>query len=276
MDNWSGELTLLSVSTGRINLAGLIVNNSGYWPDVAFNRDGWQQMADAARESGMRNVPNLIMSDSPALVAPESGEIEATAPNDSEGGRFIRDAALRLGSVEQPLVIVSGSTLTDVADAYLLDATIAPRLIVLANLGQNTEQGTHMGGPNGDLDFWAASIVAQRLQFVQVTGYYEQIEDVPESRVNELPSNAFGEWMAAKRPDVELSFAADQISQLAVMLPGFALEFRRAQYSGWQPDVTSELLYRDDGNSWIMPQSNAGVARQYLWERLQDPSTFGG
>jgi hypothetical protein len=275
-DNWQGELTLLAASTDRINLAGLVVNNSDYWPDLEFNRDGWQQMVDAASESGMRNVPDLVVSESPALVAPASGEIDATVPNDSVGGRFIRDAALRLGTVEQPLVVVTGSTLTDVADAYLLDNTIASRLVVVAAMGQPSEQGARMGGPNGELDIWSAAIVAQRLRFVQNIGYYEQSQDVPEARVAELPDNAFGAWMASKQPEVTLGYAADQIGLLAVVLPGFASEFRNATYVGWVPGEPSDLRYQADGNCWIVPLTDGALATQFLWEMLQDPDTFGG
>jgi hypothetical protein len=275
-DSWQGELTLLAASTGRINLAGLIVTNSAYWPDVEFNRGVWQQMLDAARESAMRNVPDLVVSDSPALVAPASGEIEVTVPNDSVGGRFIRDAVLRLGTVEQPLVVVTGSSLTDVADAYLLDNTIAPRLVVVASMGQASEQGAAMGGPNGDLDPWAASIAAQRLQFIQNSGYYEQVEDVPEARLAELPSNAFGAWIATKRPDVTEAFAADQIGLLTVVLPGFIPEFRVAAYAGWIAEEPSNLIYQADGCCWLVPQNNAALAAQYLWQLLQDPTAFGG
>ena len=51
-DNWTGEYAMLLANSGGPPLAGIIVNPSPYWPDLAANVSGWDQMITAARASG--------------------------------------------------------------------------------------------------------------------------------------------------------------------------------------------------------------------------------
>jgi hypothetical protein len=48
-------------------------------------------MVDAARRSGLRDIPEPVASGSSSLVRPSDGNIESTVPNGSEGARFIVD-----------------------------------------------------------------------------------------------------------------------------------------------------------------------------------------
>jgi len=43
-----------------------------------------------------------------------------------------------------------------------------------------------MGIPNGEFDPWADAIVAARYRYIQVNAYYDQSQDIPDSRVAEL------------------------------------------------------------------------------------------
>ena len=44
-DNWTGEYAMLLANSGGPPLAGIIVNPSPYWPDVAANVAGWDRLA---------------------------------------------------------------------------------------------------------------------------------------------------------------------------------------------------------------------------------------
>ena len=57
-DNWTGEYAMLLANSGGPPLVGIIVNPSPYWPDLATSVDAWKQMIAAARESGLRNIPD--------------------------------------------------------------------------------------------------------------------------------------------------------------------------------------------------------------------------
>jgi hypothetical protein len=175
-------------------------------------------------------------------------------------------------------VVVTGSRLTDVADAYLIDRTVADRVVVVSALGGAADGGTVMGWPNGELDAWADWIVGQRFRYVQVNGYYDQLGDVSAARAAELPANAFGAWMAAKVPKVlQIPMSSDQIGVLAVGLPAFATAVGRAVVDGAAPfDAATgpPLLTQADGSVWVVPSCDAAMAGDRLWKMLLDPRTF--
>src|SRR4029079_11027405 len=156
-------------------------------------------------------------------VRPAGCPIDAPLPNRSDGARLILDAAARLSLPYRPLVVVTGGRLTDVADAYLVDPTITERVVVVSSLGTTTASGGAMAAPNGEMDPWADAIVTARFRFVQVSAFYDQLTDVPASRLSELPANACGDWIAAKQPKIwNLAEAADQVAAVAVGIPSFA------------------------------------------------------
>lgn len=271
MDNWQGELMVLLAATG-IEFAGLIVNDSGAWPDLDRNMSGWQGLIEAANGSGIDGLPVPTPSAGPPLVQPSSGEISETEPNHSEGAELIVQAALNATS--PPLVVITGGRLTDVADAYLVEPAIADRVVVVASLGELSEQGATMGIPNGDMDPWATTIVVERLRYVQVSAYYDQLADVPSSRVAELPQNTLGDWIAEKRSKVfETPIASDQVALLAAAIPGFALQVDRSEPDGAtavSEGDTPTLTLDDAGSVWLVSKVDGGLATQTFWDLLSE------
>lgn len=271
-DNWQGEYAALLAATGRVRLVGLVVNSSAEYLMLESNVTGYRQMLEAARASGLANLPDPTASVAPALGRPASGLIEDTVPNRSEGARLIVQAALQWGTSAHPLAIATGGALTDVADAVLLDPTLGERAVVVASLGHTEDGGASTGDPNGNRDPWATFIVMTRLRVVQVNGYYEQLADVPESRVPDLPSNAFGKWMAQKHGDIlGLTRACDQISVLSVAFPWFAQKVTAMSLDTADPTL---LVPDPAGLIWHVARTDAVRARDTLWSVLQDPRTF--
>ena len=227
-DNWQGEYAVLLANGGGPKLAGIIVSSSPPWPDIETNVDGWRGLVAAARASGLRGIPDPTSSIGAPLVRPASGQILDTAPNRSEGARLILETSTALSVPYRPLVVVTGGRLTDVADAYLMDQTVPERVVVVSSLGTITDTGGAMGQPNGEMDPWADAIVSAHFRFVQVSAYYDQLTDVPTSRLADLPGNALGAWIAAKQPNIlNLTVAADQVGVAAVGLPSFATAVER-------------------------------------------------
>ena len=278
-DNWQGEYAVLLANGGGPKLVGIVVNANYPWNDLEENLSGWKSLITAARESGLAGLPDPLASPGAALTRPDTGNIEDTAPNRSAGALFIVDAAARFGLPYRPLVIVSGGRLSDIADAYLIDPSVAERIVVVSALGRLTATGGAMEIPNGFLDTWADSIVTTRLRYVQVSAYYDQLSDVPDSRVAELPQNALGEWIGAKRSNLhESAEASDQVGILAVGVPEFVSAVSRVSASGLTPAGSSagpELLTDPMGPAWLVTATDGSRARQRLWELLLDPSTFG-
>ena len=271
-DNWAGEYAVLLANSGGPPLVGIIVSASTYWTDLQDNADGWRQLIAAARSSGLDGLPDVTASSGGPLVRPADGIIESTTPNRSEGARLIVEASSRLSLPWRPLVVVTGSRLTDVADAYLMDATLAERVVVVSALGQGVGGGSSLSWPNFDLDPWAAWIVAQRLRYVQVSGYYDHSADVPSSRVSSLPANPLGAWMASK-PSTLLPgvVASDQIAILSVGLPTFAIDVQRVALdtaAGFDAMHGTSLTPNADGPAWLVSSCDGAQAAERLWEML--------
>ena len=275
-DNWSGEYAVLLANGGGSPLAGIIVNQDSVWPDIETNVVGYRDLIAAARASGLGNLPDPISSIGLPLVEPASGKIEDTEPNSSEGARLIVASSNSLSLPYRPLVIASGGGLTDVADAYLVDPTVAERVVVVSSLGAATSTGGAMGGPNGQIDPWADFIVASRFRYVQVSAWYDQLNDVPTASLSRLPNNALGAWITAKQPKLmQWEPAADQVAVLAVGLPTFATAVEHVSPTGTAaiggdagtgagPNLTTDPR----GTDWIVTACDATGAATVFWNVL--------
>ena len=280
-DNWDGEFAMVFASRGKIDLLAIIVNTAPYYPLIEDNVQGWRDMVKSARASGMRNIPDPTGSIGPILQRPANGDVSATEPNHSEGARLIIDAAHRLSQPLRPVVVATGGRLTDIADAYLLDPTIADQVVVVASLGQSAPDGSSavMGEPNGQIDPWADEIVARKFRYVQVNAYYAQQDDIPIARTAELPANPFGAWIASKLADIlPMLVATDQNSIVACAFPDFALNVVRMSEAGAGPPPAGTwptLSPNSGGPSWVVTRGNNALATARFWEGLKDPMTYG-
>ena len=275
-DNWQGEYAMLLASTGGLQLTGIVVNSSQFWPNLDDNMSGWTSMVTAARQAGLKNIPDPVRSDSPPLVPPRDGIIDSTLPNGSQGALFIVAESKRVALPFRPLVVVTGGGLTDVADAYLIDHTLPDRLVVVSWLGAITPDGAEMGVPNGDLDTWADIIVAQKLRYIQVSAVYDQTTDVPSSILPQLPTNTFTSWIRTKQPHVWSTLvAADQVGVLVTALPSFVSATVPVAERGMTANNLPALANDASGSDWLVTQVNNALAPARLWQMLLGPQTFG-
>jgi hypothetical protein len=277
-ENWDGEYAVLLANGGGPKLVGIIVGTNPNSPSIVDNVLPWRNLVKAARDSGMRNIPDPIASIGDPLARPSSGQIDDTQANRSEGANSILAAANQFSLPYRPLVVLSGGRLTDVADAYLIDHSVTQRIIVVSALGSATATGGTMGVPNGEMDPWADTIVTARFRYVQVSAFYDQLSDVPDARVSELPGNAFGRWIAAKQPNIwNDPKAADQVAVAAVGIPTFALDVQTVSPAG--PTLAGAtagpaLKATPGASGWLVRQSDGAAATSRFWQLLHDPATF--
>jgi hypothetical protein len=285
-DNWSGEYAVLMANGGGAPLAAIIVDEDSDWPDIQTNLGGYQDLITAARSSGLQNLPDPISSVGAPLVRPASSNIADTQANRSAGALLIVDLSKSLGLPNRPLVIATGGALTDVADAYLVDPTVTERVVVVSSLGSATSSGGGMGSPNGNNDPWADFIVASQFRYIQVSAWYDQLTDVPTSRLSELPNNALGAWIAAKQPNLwQWSPASDQVSVLAAGLPAFATAIDRvsatrsadggattadggATTADGGATVGPNLAMEQGGPNWLVTACDGKPATALFWKVL--------
>ena len=277
-DNWQGEYAILLANGGGPKLAGIVVSTSSPWPNLDTNMTGWRAMVAAARTSGLRDIPDPIASTGPPLTMPASGRMEDTTPNRSEGAHLIIDTSTALSLPYRPLVVVTGGRLTDVADAYLMDPTVAARVVVVSSLGSTTAMGAAMGPPNGEMDPLADAIVTAHFRFVQVSAFYDQTADASPSLLADRPANAFGDWIAAKQPSIwNLAQAADQVGVVAVGIPDFVTMIENVSVAGPISAGASagpDLVSNRDGSLLVVTQSAGMAATDRFWQLLRDPTIF--
>ena len=277
--DWLGEYAVLLANSGGPRLADIIINASKTWGDLSTNTSGWNDLVNAARASGLTNIPEVTSSAGAPLVMPANGQIDSTTPNNSLGAQHIRDVSTKLSQPNLPLVVVSGTSLTDLADAYLIDHTVVDRVVVVAALGGYDAPNASMNLPNGDLDPWADWIVAQRFRYIQACAYYDQTGDVTTADLPNLPKNALGDRIASKQPNIiAVPQASDQVALLAMGLPGFTVSAERVSpdtSGGFDGAQGPPLVPDPSGNDWVVTQVAAPLARARLRQMLFDPKTFG-
>jgi hypothetical protein len=274
-DNWIGEYAVLLAQSSGPPLAGIIVTASSYWPDATANTKGWNDLLTAAQSSGLSNLPAVTTSMGKPLVRPADGQILSTTKNDSLGGQLIVALSKQLSLPWRPLVVLVGTQMTDVADAYLIDPSVVDRVVVVSSLGTYAAPNGAMNPPNGELDPWADWIVAQVFHYIQVSAFYDQTQDVQTSQLPNLPANALGAEMAAKQPNLfTVATASDQVSVLAVGLPAFVQAVQPAKVdttAAFDSTQGPPLIPDANGNVLIVTAIKAPLAPGCLWGLLLDP-----
>ncbi len=272
-DNWQGEHAVLFARAGGPSLTGIVINDGWPWTELDENLAGWQQMLARARDSGIEGLPEPISSSGPALVRPDNDDIDATSPNGSEGALFIVERSRELSRPGRPLVVVTGGRLTDVADAYLLDHSLPERVVVVSALGTTKTDGAAMGLPNGQLDTWANIIVAQKFEYVQVTGYsYDLNSDILSGDLAEFPVNPFLSWVAGKQARVEN--VTDQVALFVVAMPEVVETMVAVEHSGEDEEGIPLLTSASGGSAHVITSIDLDAVAERLRSILLEPSTF--
>lgn len=277
-DNWQGEYAVLLANGGGAELAAIVVSASPAWTDIKANYFGWRDLVFAARQSGLKNLPDPTASINSALKMPLSGKVEETTLNGSDGAWKIVDISRERALPYRPVVVATGGPLTDVADAYLIDPTVVDRVVVISSLGALDTTGAAMAVPNGEMDPWADFIVSTRFRYIQVSSFYDQLADVPTSRRDDLPKNSFGNWMRDKQSKIlDIAVASDQVAVLAASLPGFVEAVQKASPVLPFVDGTAagpHLTLEPAGKVQVVNDTAGALASARLWQLLLSESTF--
>ena len=191
--------------------------------------------------SGFRNVPEPLPGADRALDRPASGSIEDTAPVVTAGTVALVAAAHQAyAETGKPLVVCVGGPLTSVASAYLLDPTIAGKVIV--SFADNFD--SYLGGYNGWMDGWAAYVVLQRLQLVYFPIFPDNgIAPIPrlskEWILNVLPPSPARDHMSSLQLDVvnDSDGDADGMTAVSLLAPHYVHAVRRVSFGGWGRQV---------------------------------------
>jgi len=269
-------------SVGDINYRGISTSSSvppynRYMTakSLALQVEKRREIVRRGRNSGFRNIPDPLPGTKGNLIKPASGRIEDTQSLDSPGSRRIVEEAGKATSAK-PLVICVGGPLTAVANAYLLDNSIANKVVV-AWL-DNHSKG--MTGFNGWSDGWAAFIVLERLRLVQFTVQSKPFAHVPKSRLRTLPDTEAREYMLAIQPDVVAPEGdADGPPAISLMRPDYVQSVKRVSFDGWTTRDGHEMpLFKDDpnGSAIVVIAVDREIATEEWWRAMKNPAAWDG
>ena len=232
-----------------------------------------REIVRRGRESGFRNIPDPVAGTKGHLAKPTSGQKDETKPLDSPGSRQIIEQAHK-ASPDKPLVLCVGGPLTVAADAYLLDNSIAEKLIVA--FLDNYNGG--MYGFNGWSDGWAAYIVLERLRLVQFTVQSKSSAYIPKKRLFELPANSARDFMIASKPDVAAPEGdADGPPAIALMRQDFIKKIKRVSFGGWKKRDGHEMpLFKNDpgGRAVVVTNADRSVATKEWFRAMKNPKAW--
>ena len=245
VDVYTDEYLLALSSLGEIQLKGMLTSSSvipdnkwvkpeDYESEVA-NR---QRVTEAARASGLRNVPTPVRGPMGMLQKPVSGRIEDTKPIDSAGTRLIIEEA-RKCSAKKPLVVVVGGPLTAEADAYLLDPSIADKMVI----GWLSLQNQDMGNYNGWADPWAAYITVQKLRLVHFGSV--RPPRVLKTDLAKLPPSPFQKFMydayLPSNPPGPGDYDGNAPPAIALMRPDYCLRAKSVTFGHFKMEDGHEI-----------------------------------
>lgn len=185
-------------SAGSLNLRGNIVTNDHRGAtDLATQMKMGARELRQARMAGFTGLPDMTAGAASKLAWPASGNLE-----DAQGGRSAGSdlivAEARKATPEKPLVVVVGGPLTTVAQAWLTDPSIAPRMVVAGVFTYNIEAE----------DSVANYLVARKCRFVQWGRTYTWAGAPDTSLVKTIPATRMGErtrgFLAANSAKISL------------------------------------------------------------------------
>ena len=267
-------------SAGDINYAGISTSSSippynrhMTAEHLAKSVERRRRIVRLGRESGFRSIPDPVAGTKGHLRKPGSGKIVDTRPLDSPGSRQIITQAHKATS-EKPLVVCVGGPLTVVADAYLLDNSIAGRLIV--SFLDNNNAG--MYGFNGWSDGWAAYIVLKKLRLVQFTVQSKSSAQIPKKRLFELPDSPARNFMIASTPDVAAPEGdADGPPAISLMRPDYIKKIQRVSFRSWKKRNGHEMpMFKNDpdGRAIVVTAVDRNIATKEWFRAMKNPKAW--
>jgi hypothetical protein len=300
IDVYADEYLMALASSEKIRLVGMITSSSiapfnKYVPvedfenskppvptrlNMVVNRAHGVRLA---RESGFRNLPDPVVGIKGHLSIPPSGKIEDTVPFGSDGSRLILSEAKK-ASPDKPLVLIMGGPLSVAADAFLLEPSIADRVII-AWLGGSLRG---MNDYNGGIDPWASYIVLQRMRLVHFPSNYSEPPEfidgnpiVPKARLSELPDTPLRDWMMNKdcpTNDLPAEKCGDSDPAIPLTCSDYVMETKLVSFSHWALNDGYAVpayqvpFYKDDlqGNTILVTRVDRDRGTKEWWRVMKD------
>ncbi len=178
------EYVWAKASAGALDLRGNIVTNDHHvGPNtIPEQLTRGQDELRQARQAGFTGIPDLVAGGLARLAWTATGRVEDIPATRSAGSDLIV-AEARKATPEKPLVVIVGGPLTTVANAYLTDPSIAPRMVVAGIFSYSLQAA----------DSAANYLVARKCRFVQWGRNYSWTGTPDTNLVKTIPLSRMGE-----------------------------------------------------------------------------------
>jgi hypothetical protein len=283
------EIALAAGSSGLINLKAITISRwvpyENRWKAVV--QQGWGAMIrTAAIKDGFANVPPMYpgvpLGTTFDQRIPASKNIKDTIPFKTPAGYKIVAEALKC-TARNPLIIIVGGRATCVADAYLINPSIADKVIVAEYLDHLGSDG-HLPGYNIQEDMWAANIVLKNFRVIgayskPLYAYAPQVylDSANDKDRNKMPGKYLEDLMCLKQhPLLKKEHADGDGHAFSLLQAGFGLI---ESYDRWSYDryEGSKVYLKSDPNGDIIKvikyASLKDVTKAW-WDIMKAPGVF--
>ncbi|MBD3377521.1 hypothetical protein GF406_21005 [candidate division KSB1 bacterium] len=270
-DVYTDEYLMLCSHLGEFRLLGLVTSYAANAREYDMFVQGRQDMVDMARKCGLQNVPAALAGAGVRLQRPESNRIEDTRALALPASHWLVEQA-RHAFVDTPLVVVTGGPLTTVADAYLIDPSIAEKIVVSGVFGVREIDY------NAGLDAWAWTIVLSKFRVLGIPigppkargKVYMKPPYVPKSRLQKEFKNGcdFFQWMIDKHhPSNTLPDEHDYDGQAAIPLlqPQYITDVARFRVEAIDDKGRPRLIPDPKGSVYEALDANQDLATAEFW-----------
>ena len=280
VDGYTDGYLCALAANSEISLRGFITSSSIQPYNKHVPSEGYERMTrdrqaivTVARLSGLKNIPDPVRGPKGNLSKPSSRQIRDTQPIGSAGSWLIVNEA-RKASIQNPLVIIVGGPVTAEADAYLLDPSIADKMIVLWDGAALPDKNpTHLANYNAWADGWAANIAFQKLRLVFWDFSDSSWPYVPKSYLQTLPGNSdFRTYLINQDfgwGGLPGDYDRDAAPAISVMRANYSTQFQKVAYTGLTTAGGHEVpTFRPNSKGRVLMTRNAdGTVGTSEWRR---------
>ncbi len=272
-DVYTDEYLLALAHLGDIELKGMITTYRANQREYELFVAGRREICDIARQSGMRNVPKTMAGARTQLERPASNRIQDTKPLNLPSSRWLARIAGQ-ATEERPLVIVTGGQLTAIADAYLLEPTIAGKVVVSGVFG--CERPDY----NSGLDRWAWTIVMSKFRVLSIPfgppgnrgKVYMKMPLVPRRRIRDelgLEIPFFRMMYTKQHPRGPHEKDADGQGAVVIMRPDYITKVKRFSATGIDTAGNPVLAADENGPIYKAVDADQQIATAEFWRAMK-------
>lgn len=260
-DVYAAEIAFFMAKEGIIDLQGVIHTNGGWrdpWDSTDFiyryNFAHASGLVEMARRSGLGNIPEPVLGNVHPIV---------DKPEYSEGAKAIINI---VNNADSPVIFYSGGPVSTLADAYLMDNSIADKVIVLWLGYKNWNGLAEEFKPSAD-------IVLKNFTCVLFLSYRGYAPVFTKSIFVNLPHTELTQFMVEKElPHVNLPelILLDGLPLVPLLTDDFVTKVKRFEHGGRDKNGEIVLIENLKGNLYDVIEADPVIGAKAVWNLMNN------